>query len=380
MAPEAPGTYIEEIPSARVIQPVATSVAAFIGYTETGSVNEPAQISSWNDFERSFGNTSASGIASSVRQFFVNGGSTAWVVRVVGSLSESSPTTDELIGSEADGTGMYALDSLDPFNLLLIPTAADRAAHEAMIAYAERRRAFAILDMPPEVASIAQAESWIATAPRSANAAAYFPRLMLADPANPRNARACPNSGAVAGAYARTDAQRGVWKAPAGSDVSINGGWGPETIMTDPENRVLNPLGLNAIRKFPVFGPVVWGARTLMGPDSLASEWKYVPVKRTALMIEESVYRGLQWAVFEHNDEPLWAKIRLSVGAFMHGLFRQGAFKGATPKDAYIVKCDAETTTMNDINLGVVNVVVGFAPLRPAEFVILKFSLLVQGD
>jgi phage tail sheath protein FI len=180
--------------------------------------------------------------------------------------------------------------------------------------------------------------------------------------------------GALAGIMARTDSERGVWKAPAGLDASINGIRALATTITDDENGQLNPLGINCLRSFPVFGRVVWGARTMRGADQLADEYKYVPVRRTALYIEESLYRGLKWVVFEPNDEPLWAQIRLNVGAFMHNLFRQGAFQGKTPREAYFVKCDGETTTQNDINLGIVNIVVGFAPLKPAEFVIIKLQ------
>jgi uncharacterized protein len=136
----------------------------------------------------------------------------------------------------------------------------------------------------------------------------------------------------------------------------------------------LNPLGLNCLRSFPVAGNLVWGARTLVGADLLASEWKYLPVRRLALFLEESLYRGTQWVVFEPNDEPLWAQIRLNLGAFMQNLFRQGAFQGRSPREAYFVKCDRETTTQNDINLGIVNIVVGFAPLKPAEFVVIKIQ------
>jgi phage tail sheath protein FI len=147
----------------------------------------------------------------------------------------------------------------------------------------------------------------------------------------------------------------------------------PATLNND-DSGALNPLGINCIRSFPVTGHAVWGARTLAGSDVLASEWKYVPVRRTALFIEESLFRGTQWVVFEPNDEPLWAQIRLNLGAFMHNLFRQGAFQGVTPKDAYFVKCDKETTTQTDINLGIVNILVGFAPLKPAEFVVIKIQ------
>ena len=173
---------------------------------------------------------------------------------------------------------------------------------------------------------------------------------------------------------ARTDSARGVWKAPAGIEATLAGVAELTVKLTDGENGILNPLGVNCLRSFPVIGRVAWGARTLRGADQLADDYKYVPVRRLALFIEESLYRGTQWVVFEPNDEPLWAQIRLNVGAFMHGLFRQGAFQGQTPRDAYFVKCDRETTTQNDINLGIVNIVVGFAPLKPAEFVIIKLQ------
>ena len=144
--------------------------------------------------------------------------------------------------------------------------------------------------------------------------------------------------------------------------------------LTDGENGTLNQLGINCLRTFPASGNIVWGGRTLRGADQMADEWKYIPVRRTAMFIEESLFRGTQWVVFEPNDEPLWAEIRLSIGAFMNGLFRQGAFQGKTPRDAYFVKCDGETTTQADIDLGIVNIVVGFAPLKPAEFVVIKLQ------
>jgi hypothetical protein len=177
----------------------------------------------------------------------------------------------------------------------------------------------------------------------------------------------------VAGVFARTDATRGVWKAPAGQDAGLIGVPQLSVPLTDDENGELNPLGINCLRAFPVIGRVVWGARTLDGADRLASEWKYVPVRRVALFIEESLYRGTKWVVFEPNDEPLWAQIRLNVGAFMSDLFRQGAFQGDR-RSAYFVKCDKDTTTQNDIDKGIVNILVGFAPLKPAEFVVIKIQ------
>ena len=206
------------------------------------------------------------------------------------------------------------------------------------------------------------------------NAAFYFPWVNAPNPLKENRPEAYPPCGFVAGLYARTDTNRGVWKAPAGTDATLNGVPELSIPMTDPENGRLNPLGVNCLRSFPIIGRVVWGARTLRGADTEGDEYKYVPVRRLALFIEESLYRGTKWVVFEPNDEPLWAQIRLNIGAFMQSLFRQGAFQGSTPRDAYLVKCDRETTTQDDINRGVVNIMVGFAPLKPAEFVIIKLQ------
>jgi hypothetical protein len=211
---------------------------------------------------------------------------------------------------------------------------------------------------------------------RDENAAVYFPRLRLPDPLRENRLDEFVPCGVVAGVMARIDASRGVWKAPAGQETVLAGVRELSYKLTDGENGRLNPLGVNCFRTFPVVGSVVWGARTLEGADRLASEWKYIPVRRLALFLEESLYRGTQWVVFEPNDEPLWSQIRLNVGAFMQNLFRQGAFQGRTPREAYLVKCDSETTTQADINLGIVNIVVGFAPLKPAEFVIIRIQQL----
>jgi phage tail sheath protein FI len=209
---------------------------------------------------------------------------------------------------------------------------------------------------------------------RHRNAAVWFPRVRLADPLRRNRLRSVGVSGTLAGLCATTDATRGVWKAPAGTEARLRSVQALDYQLTDRENGVLNPLGVNCLRTFPVFGTVAWGARTLDGADVQASEWKYVPVRRLALFLEESLFRGTQWVVFEPNDEPLWSQIRLNVGAFLQNLFRQGAFQGTTPRDAYFVKCDAQTTTQDDINRGIVNVVVGFAPLKPAEFVIIRIQ------
>jgi hypothetical protein len=171
-----------------------------------------------------------------------------------------------------------------------------------------------------------------------------------------------------------TDVERGVWKAFAGIDAGMSGITGLERNLTDADNGRINPVGVNALRSFPIIGNVVWGARTLRGADELGDQYKYLPVRRVALFIEESLFRGTKFAVFEPNDEPLWAQLRLNIGAFLNNLFRQGAFQGQSTREAYFVKCDKETTTQNDINLGVVNILVGFAPLKPAEFVVIKIQ------
>lgn len=210
------------------------------------------------------------------------------------------------------------------------------------------------------------------------NAAVYFPRLELTD----ADSNAVPDvapSGAVAGLYAATDTARGVWKAPAGIAVQISGASDLAIRMSDLDNGRLNPLAVNCLRSLPVLGDVVWGARTMSGDDQSASQWKYIPVRRLALYIEESLYRGTQWVVFEPNDEPLWAQVRLNIGAFMHGLFRQGAFAGQSAKDAYFVQCDTNTNPQADIDNGILNVVVGFAPLKPAEFVVITIQQ-ITGD
>ncbi len=488
-----PGVYIEEIPSGvRTITGVATSVTAFIGRARRGPVNEPVTINNFGDFERTFGGLwLKSTMSYAVRDFYLNGGAQAVIVRLdtngtaagldlptsgveplsfvaanvgvwgnditaevnhltkddedttlfnlivsdgqiieeflnvsvdsdnaryvlrvleqgsklvkVASDSEmpsSRPlaTVDpvqaagggdgdglgylEFLGSEAGKTGIYALEKTDIFNLLCIPPYKEdgNVDYDSIIddaaAYCEKRRAMLLIDPPSDWSSKELAKTGIGNGvgTTSKNSALFFPRLRQPNPLRDNQTETFAPCGAVAGVFARTDTQRGVWKAPAGLDATLVGVPQLSVPLTDPENGELNPLGINCLRAMPAAGRVIWGSRTLQGNDRLASEWKYIPVRRVALYIEESLYRGTQWVVFEPNDEPLWAQIRLNVGAFMHSLFRQGAFQGTTPKEAYFVKCDKETTTQNDIDRGIVNILVGFAPLKPAEFVVIKIQ------
>ncbi|EJU10901.1 phage tail sheath protein [Sphingomonas sp. LH128] len=312
---------------------------------------------------------------------------------VPGADGTQLPQSADVIGSPSAFTGIHALEKADIFNILVLPDATraspgdpnaldtgldPNAIYQAALDYCARRRAFLLIDPPPTVNTVDRAFEWISSGltVKGANAATYFPRVRMADPLNDFQLRTFGPSGAIAGLYARTDAERGVWKAPAGTDAQLRGVRGLVYKLSDSENGLLNPLGLNCIRALPVYGTLSWGTRTRVGSDVEASQWKYVPVRRLALMIEESLFRGTQWVVFEPNDEPLWAQIRLNLTTYMHGLFRQGAFQGQTPRDAYLVKCDKETTTQADIDRGIVNILVGFAPLKPAEFVMIRIQQL----
>jgi phage tail sheath protein FI len=328
---------------------------------------------------------------------FASGPSPAQPTLAVLSVTGTDGTTvaaNELVSTSDPGTGIFALDQVDVINLLCIPPADpssdnDRSIWDPAADYCATRRALLIVDAPGSWSVSDAVQSMTSPASQgvlTANpdrAAIYFPRVLLPDPLQGNKLRDFAPSGVVAGVYARTDADRGVWKAPAGVDTNLTGVSGlivagtPRT-LTDDEIGQLNPLGINSLRSMPVIGPVVWGARTMDGADVRASQWKYVPVRRLALFIEESLFRGTQWVVFEPNDETLWSQIRLNVGAFMQSLFQQGAFQGDTPDDAYFVQCSSETTTPTDIDNGVVNVVVGFAPVKPAEFVILKIQQISE--
>ena len=288
--------------------------------------------------------------------------------------------------SSATRTGVHALLKADLFNMLCIPpyTASGDVDNTVLTEAAKLcrdRRAFLIIDAPSAWDEISDAVSGVnaiaATVgtDNARNAAVFFPRLRMPNPLRQNQLEAFASCGSVAGVFARTDSQRGVWKAPAGLEAGLVGVSALTVPMTDLENGQLNPLGVNCLRAMPGTGPVIWGSRTLRGADRLAdSDWKYIPVRRLALFMEESIFRGTQWAVFEPNDEPLWSQLRMNIGAFLQTLFRQGAFQGSSPREAYFVKCDRSTTTQTDVNNGIVNIIIGYAPLKPAEFVILKFQ------
>lgn len=310
-----------------------------------------------------------------------------------GELEAVGPGTAGVDGTAvaADDTAheaaIDALDQADVVNLVSVPPpthgqTTSLATWTHAVAWAAAHRAVVLVD-PPDTWADADAAAALAggfDSLRSPNSTFWYPRVIAADPLRDGLARPFAPGGAVAGMIARTDAAQGVWTAPAGQDASIRGTAGLERAVVDGDSELLNPRGVNALRELPVVGPVAWGARTGVGADALASEWKYLPVRRIALHIETALERGLRWAVFEPNDLPLWREMHLAVTSFMQDLFRRGAFRGTSPRDAYLVKCDAETTTPADVEAGIVHLLVGFAPLKPAEFVILSFTQLAGQD
>jgi len=305
-------------------------------------------------------------------------------------LDDNDLTENDFVGPGLDAAkqGLYALEKVDLFNLLVIPPFPDKSTggmdvgpnvRSQAAAYCETRRAFYIMDSPSTWTSkqevLDDLDNFVGD--RSKNAAVFFPRLIEPNLLHDDQLETFVASGAVAGIFGKIDAQRGVWKAPAGQETALSGNvQGLSVPLTDPENGELNPLGVNCLRSFHIIGRVVWGSRTLQGADELASEWKYIPVRRTALFLEESLFRGTKWVVFEPNDEPLWAQIRLNVNAFMQGLFLQNAFAGTKASDAYRVKCDKENNPPHSVDQGIVNILVAFAPLEPAEFVVIQIQQL----
>jgi phage tail sheath protein FI len=383
---------VNEIPNIACRAEVWGYHLAFI--PTTGTINSTIDVTTRNSGGGGT-NLGAGGLnlfTTNVRQYALGatgaGGNFQNGAGAIGRDDDGNPLEiSDYTGSEMDQTGFHALDSVDIFNLMVLPADEDIDEDEYLqligpaSIYCKNKRAFLLIDAPqswtdgdrPVATSIEvnQLRSLVV----KDHSAVFYPRIQYSDRGIKKY---IGPSGMIAGLMARIDATRGVWKAPAGIEADLRGVLGLEVNLTDKENGVLNKLGANCVRKFPN-GFVNWGARSMDGADDIGSEWKYIPIRRLALFIEESLYRGTKWVVFEPNDEPLWGKIRLNVGIFMTRLFRQGAFQGSSPNKAFFVKCDAETTTQADRNLGIVNIVVGFAPLKPAEFVIIKIQQ-IAGD
>lgn len=371
-----PGVYIEEVSyGARPIEAVGTTTVAFIGEAPLRNARkgEAVAVINWGQFREIFAGDSrqATPLANAVAGFFLNGGSRAYVVNAA---------------PEGLADALEVLSAIDDIAMIAAPGRDDPATHAALLAHCEAQTTcFAILDGPAQAEDLS-ALTRVASVPAGgADAGAsqafrppetpqgygafYFPHLVTRDALDPASTVTVAPSGHLAGIYARNDVARGVHKAPA--NVPVRGALGLSRRLNDAEQGVLNPAGVNVIRFFTGRGVVVWGARTLA---PAASEWRYVPVRRLFIMVENSIRRGTQWVVFEPNDERLWKSIRRDVSAFLMLLWRQGALQGTTAEQAFYVKCDAETNPPQVIDAGQVVIEIGLAPVKPAEFVIFRIG------
>ena len=284
-------------------------------------------------------------------------------------------TPTDYLGDEALGNGLHAFNN-DAINIVAIPGIADITTHNGIMTYVEKRGdCTAIIENPYGMKPMEAVKYIMSEANIASKRVAYFYSwLQVADPigvgANPT--KFVPNSGHVAGIYARTDNTRGVWKAPAGLEAVVRGAIGLEYNVNDAEQDMMNPDGINAIRAFDGEGIVVWGART----RSSLAEWKYIPVRRSADYVGQSILAGTRWAVFEPNDQVLWGKITATASAFLRGYWRAGGLRGTSEKEAFFVECNSTTTTPDDIDVGKLFCNIGICPQKPAEFIIFRLSLL----
>jgi Bacteriophage tail sheath protein len=413
-----PGVYVEELPwGVRSISGVETSTAAFIGRALDGPT-EPVCICAFAEYERAFGPPDPEReLGHAVRAFFENGGERAWVVRVEGSDPLSvgldtleavngpafdrvasgvevslraalrwrpersdpktfvSALTQSFTADEVEGHTEWAWRPRDAIGLLCVPGETDPGILRQALDVAHRRGMFLIADaMDPDPAVAAEYARELVGEDGATNGAIYWPPLRVTDADG--SERLVAPSGAVCGLFARVDRARGVWKAPAGVQAELLGTEGPAVEVDEAEISALADARVNAIRALPGRGIRVWGGRTL----SADPEWRYVNVRRTFAFLERSIDRGLQWTVFEPNDEPLWARVRVAVGAFLADLWRRGAFQGRTPKEAFFVRCDRTTMTPDDLAEGTLRVAIGFAPLKPAEFVVIEISKALRAS
>jgi uncharacterized protein len=358
----APCDREERLPHAIAprIEGVSTSTAALVGEAAQGPTDQAMLVTSLSEFQRIFGGPQpGQELLLGAAQFFANGGQRAWAVRLGAR------------GPRGIRRALAALDAANDVGLLCVPGLSGGRTFAAAAAYARARRAFFLGD--PSGSRAATLQAVRAILPTDAgHAAVHVPRLRVRDPLRPSATRLCGPSASVAGLLARTDRERGVWTVVAGTGARLRGAVGLAAAIDDRAAGILRGNGINAIREVPGHGIVLWGARTVGGGEEGEEDWRYVPVRRMALFIEESVYRGTEWVAFEPNDEPTWTMVRRTVGSFLDELFQQGGFAGETPPDSFFVRCGSDTTTQRDIDQGVLVVEVGVAPLRPALFVVIR--------
>jgi phage tail sheath protein FI len=348
-----------------------TGIAAFVGWAAQGPTDQAILLRDWLHFQLQFGTLDPRFyLGYSVSHFFANGGQQAYVVRLA-----SDGNGGAAAASAAVMTGVHLLDAVPIVNLLAVPGESDPGLIAQLQAYCAGRKTFLLVDSAPSstFATLQYGPDSRMTGANAINSAFYFPWLNALD-AQQNVTRPFPPSGYVAGLYAATDAARGGWRSPAGLRANRTGESGPVLELTDPQVGVLSARAINCIRHIAQFGDVIWGDRTLGGSDQAGSQWQYISVRRLFIYIEQSLSNGTQWAVFEPNNEQLWAQLRSSVGAFMQTLFLQGAFQGTTPAQAYFVTCDAGNNPQSSVDQGVVNILVGFAPLYPAEFIVIQIQ------
>jgi uncharacterized protein len=367
-----PGVYIQE-QSFRppAIEHAPTSTAAIIGSFPRGAMMAPKQVRTWAAFEKEYGGLSNSTLSSHcIKQFFDNEGKALWVIRI---------GTRHIAGASPFLQGLSLLDRMGGFNILCIPQTEQlsdaQAARvmQAAITLVTQHRAIYLLDVPRRDASrqtvITQA-TWVNRQQgiHHPNVALYVPRVQVPQSSGRSPLQTIPASGTMAGVLARTDLNRGVWKAPAGTEAILQSVQGLDQTLTQQDMGQLTSMGINPIRQVAPSRYVAWGARTL----SSNKEWQFLSVRRLALFLESSLHKGVEWVVFEPNDEPLWTHIRQTIDVFLQTLFRQGAFQGQKAEEAYFVRCGRDTISSADQTAGIVNIMVGFAPLKPAEFIILN--------
>jgi uncharacterized protein len=392
-----PGVYVKETATgARPIEAVGVSTAAFIGQAPDASnrVGEVVPITNWSQFRREFAcgkSPVSTPLSHAVYGFFENGGSRCYVVNLGAktestslSLQETNPgsSNSEHVAGAPDGhasvtftvkEALASLESRDDIALLAAPGDFSTATSRALVDHcAKLETCIAILDAPRNYRDVSEIEGYAVRSDRGYGVL-YSPWIEVTDPLAPRTTAWIPPSGHVAGVMARIDATRGVHKAPA--NEVLRGALEASHLFTPGELELATRAAINCIRVFPGDAPRIWGARTL----AKGGEWKYVNVRRLFIMVRESIRRAMQWVVFEPNDRSLWNAITRDLRSFLMRLWREGALMGATPSEAFFVKCDAETNPPENVDAGIVTTVVGLAPVKPAEFVVFEIGQSVGG-
>lgn len=387
----SPGVYIEEIPTdSRVIEQVSTCIACFVGFAIKGPTSEANLIKSFSEYTdihgEIFSEDDAMGFA--VQAFYGNGGTSAYVCRLAGEDAEPN-SREPTKATTREFKKFYdsVLSKISDISIIVVPgeqwpqDGTENSILRESLAHCERLKDRMLIFDPPMNFKIDQAKKiYQLSLPSSSYCAFYYPWVKVEnpfydaqDPLHKNQEVTIAPSALAVGVWNNTDISRGVWKAPAGAEASLTGIAGLEYTVGDAEQAIMNPVGVNCLRNLPGMGMVIWGARTLIA--SAEPEWSYIPVRRTAIMIEQSIYHGIEWVVFEPNDHRLWSVLKGMVNNFMNELFRLGAFQGEKASDGYFVQCGlGETMTQADIDVGRVNMLVGFAPLKPGEFIVIRIG------